>query len=124
MSSVSSRGCTGRTTLVGDAAHTMPPIVAQGANRAREDAWVLARSLGNGHHDPVATLRRYERLRRRVVRPIARFDATEYTYRYHPPVFDRLIPGGAAVSRAYGHWLRGANNYLRARDHRRRSGTP
>jgi FAD-dependent urate hydroxylase len=35
----------GRVTLVGDAAHSMPPTRAQGANQALEDAWSLARAL-------------------------------------------------------------------------------
>jgi 2-polyprenyl-6-methoxyphenol hydroxylase-like FAD-dependent oxidoreductase len=35
----------GRVTLIGDAAHTCPPTLAQGAAQAMEDALVLAESL-------------------------------------------------------------------------------
>ena len=36
----------GRVVLVGDAAHSCPPTVAQGAAMALEDAWVLSELLG------------------------------------------------------------------------------
>lgn len=53
----------GRVTLLGDAAHAMEPFQAQGAAQAVEDAYVLAACLADGGRDPVAALRRYERIR-------------------------------------------------------------
>ncbi len=102
---------TARSTLLGDAAHTMPPIVAQGANQALEDAWLLVRLLTTRQGDLTDTLRHYERLRSRRVSPIARLAATEYTYRYHPPRFDRLVPS-ALATRAYTYWLHGTSDFL------------
>ena len=52
----------GRVTLLGDAAHAMPPFLAQGAAQAIEDAVVLAQCL-KGASDIPAALRRYEALR-------------------------------------------------------------
>ena len=49
----------GRVTLLGDAAHAMPPFLAQGAAQAIEDAIVLAQCL-TGASDIPAALRRYE----------------------------------------------------------------
>jgi 2-polyprenyl-6-methoxyphenol hydroxylase-like FAD-dependent oxidoreductase len=51
-----------RITLLGDAAHPMLPHTAQGAAQALEDAAGLGRALRSGG-DPVAALRRYERVR-------------------------------------------------------------
>ncbi|MDQ0509255.1 FAD-dependent monooxygenase [Ancylobacter amanitiformis] len=53
---------TGRVTLLGDAAHAMPPFLAQGAAQAIEDAVVLAGTLKEAGDIP-AGLRRYEALR-------------------------------------------------------------
>jgi salicylate hydroxylase len=56
----------GQITLLGDAAHAMPPFFAQGAAQAIEDAWVLARCLkagGSGSGALAPALRRYESLR-------------------------------------------------------------
>jgi salicylate hydroxylase len=51
----------GRATLIGDAAHPMLPFLAQGANQALEDAWVLAAALAR---DPSPTaLQAYEAAR-------------------------------------------------------------
>jgi salicylate hydroxylase len=53
----------GTATLLGDAAHPMFPFFAQGAAQAIEDAAVIARCLAEGLEDPVAALRRYEKVR-------------------------------------------------------------
>jgi len=42
----------GRTLLIGDAAHACPPMLAQGAAMAAEDAIVLAELVGEGHPVP------------------------------------------------------------------------
>lgn len=53
----------GRLALVGDAAHPTLPFLAQGANMALEDAWVLADALDQ--EDDIATaFARYQALRR------------------------------------------------------------
>jgi salicylate hydroxylase len=49
----------GRVTLLGDAAHPTMPTLAQGANMAIEDGYVLARSLARHGHDIEAGLRAY-----------------------------------------------------------------
>jgi salicylate hydroxylase len=48
-----------RVTLLGDAAHPTMPTLAQGANMAIEDGYVLARSLARHDGDPDAGLRAY-----------------------------------------------------------------
>jgi salicylate hydroxylase len=53
----------GGATLLGDAAHPMFPFFAQGAAQSIEDAAVLAQCLAADAGDPVAALRRYEKLR-------------------------------------------------------------
>jgi salicylate hydroxylase len=70
----------GRLAILGDAAHPTLPFLAQGANLAIEDAWVLAACcdeaavLGEG-------LARYQRLRRdRVCRTIAAANANARNY--------------------------------------------
>jgi 3-hydroxybenzoate 6-monooxygenase len=53
---------TNRIALLGDAAHPMLPVLAQGGCQALEDAWVLTRSLSRGQ-DAEAGLRGYDRVR-------------------------------------------------------------
>lgn len=61
----------GRLALVGDAAHAMPPFLAQGAAMAIEDAWVLADHLRDTD-DVAEAFRRYEDARKPRVRRVAR----------------------------------------------------
>jgi salicylate hydroxylase len=63
--------------LVGDAAHPTLPFLAQGANLALEDAWVLARSIAGGQDLEKA----YQSIRKpRVTRAIAAADANARNY--------------------------------------------
>jgi FAD-dependent urate hydroxylase len=62
----------GAMTLLGDAAHTMPPALAQGANQALLDTMVLRKALSDfreasqgGNGDLASALRWYEKTRRR-----------------------------------------------------------
>ena len=65
----------GRVTLVGDAAHGMPPFVAQGVNQGFEDAATIAQLIAeldlNANWDnakPITeAFRKYEQLRRPIV---------------------------------------------------------
>ncbi|OBI82593.1 2-polyprenyl-6-methoxyphenol hydroxylase [Mycobacterium sp. 1245805.9] len=71
----------GPVTLLGDAAHTMPPTLAQGTNQALLDTMVLRRELSGVRVDSgpgdlakeiAAALRRYEKARRRRVGAVSR----------------------------------------------------
>ncbi|SDJ04008.1 salicylate hydroxylase [Actinokineospora alba] len=65
-----------RITLVGDAAHAMPPFLAQGANLAMEDAAVLVACLDDAAGDVVTALRRYETARAERVAAVHRLTAS------------------------------------------------
>lgn len=69
----------GPVTLLGDAAHTMPPTLAQGTNQALLDTMVLCKALldfrngiNGGNADLASALRRYEKTRRRKVMAVSR----------------------------------------------------
>jgi FAD-dependent urate hydroxylase len=68
----------GALTLLGDAAHTMPPTLAQGTNQALLDTMVLCKALSdfrngtNGNGDLSSALRWYEKTRRRKVTAVSR----------------------------------------------------
>lgn len=55
--------------ILGDAAHPTLPFLAQGANMALEDAWVLAEALA-GHDTPAAGMAAYQAAREDRVRRI------------------------------------------------------
>ncbi|MBS4728833.1 FAD-dependent monooxygenase [Mycobacterium sp. SM1] len=68
----------GAVTLLGDAAHTMPPTLAQGTNQALLDAMVLRKALSdvrnssNGSNGDLPTaLRWYEKTRRRQLKAVS-----------------------------------------------------
>ncbi|WP_425043878.1 FAD-dependent monooxygenase [Primorskyibacter sp. S87] len=71
----------GCVAILGDAAHPTLPFLAQGANMALEDAWVLADSLAKSE-TPGEALTGYQRRRRdRAVRVIAA--ANNNAWKYH-----------------------------------------
>ena len=104
----------GRVTVIGDAAHSMPPTRAQGANQALEDAWAMACALRQARDaDGVpAALRAFEKARSPRAALVARHASAEDINRYRP-VVSRLIPG-ALASRYYTRWLSQISNYLSA----------
>lgn len=53
----------GRVTLLGDAAHAMPPFIGQGAGMSIEDSYVLAAALDHLSGDITGALGLYEKLR-------------------------------------------------------------
>jgi FAD-dependent urate hydroxylase len=105
---------TGRMTVIGDAAHSMPPTRAQGANQALEDAWAMAAALrgaGDVAGDGVAgALRSYERARSRKAALVARHSGSE-DYNRYGRLLARLVPS-AVASRYYTRWLAQVSNYL------------
>lgn len=101
-----------RTTLVGDAAHVMPPALAQGANQSLEDAWALARSLSDD--DVTASLRRYEAARRRRVTIVSRLALLATTQQGRPWTRVSRLPT-RPVTWACGTALR-ASSALLSRD--------
>ena len=63
----------GAVTLLGDAAHTMPPTLAQGTNQALLDTMVLCKALSDLPEgvDVSTALRWYEKTRRRKVKAVS-----------------------------------------------------
>jgi FAD-dependent urate hydroxylase len=63
----------GAVTLLGDAAHTMPPTLAQGTNQALLDTMVLCKALSDLPEgvDVSTALRSYEKTRRRRVKAVS-----------------------------------------------------
>ncbi|PRX35024.1 salicylate hydroxylase [Meinhardsimonia xiamenensis] len=104
-----------RLAILGDAAHPTLPFLAQGANMALEDAWVLARCLDE--EEPSRALAAYQAARRaRVVRAIEAANANARNYHLANPLLRGLAHGvlrlggalfpHAALSRfewLYGH---------------------
>ncbi|SIO13949.1 salicylate hydroxylase [Rhodovulum sp. ES.010] len=77
----------GPAAILGDAAHPTLPFLAQGANMALEDAWVLAGALET-HRDPQAAFAAYQAERRPRTMKIVE-TATQNARNYHlrfPPL--------------------------------------
>ncbi|MEM9031782.1 MAG: FAD-dependent monooxygenase [Pseudomonadota bacterium] len=79
--------------LLGDAAHPMLPFLAQGANMALEDAWVLADCLAR-HESRGAAFAAYEALRRTRVSRVVDV-ATANARNYHLSGLRRRLAHGA-----------------------------
>ena len=96
----------GRVTLLGDAAHAVPPSLAQGTNQAVEDAAALARALRRptATADPTAALRAYERASRPRTTIVSEASRREPTGRLLPEALLRAVPDRAATAVLRG-WL-------------------
>ena len=77
----------GALTLLGDAAHTMPPTLAQGTNQALLDTMVLCKALSdfrkgtnNSDGDLLNALRWYEKTRRRKVKAVSRVASLQVSH--------------------------------------------
>lgn len=89
----------GAVTLLGDAAHTMPPTLAQGTNQALLDTMVLRKALSdlrNRDGDVPGALRWYERTRRPKVRAVSwlttlQVSRPEYVLRPAGLISDRFM---------------------------------
>lgn len=101
--------------LLGDAAHPTLPFLAQGANLALEDAWVLAACLG-GESAPGAAA--YQRRREaRVRRVIAAAEGNAWRYHLRPgPVRSLAHLGLRGLSRLAPGRLVGAYDWLYGHD--------
>ena len=89
----------GRAVILGDAAHATLPFLAQGANMALEDAWVLAEELAARPGEVAAALAGYEARRARRCRAIvAAADRNARAYHLRAPI----APVGHAVLRLAG----------------------
>jgi len=104
----------GRVVLVGDAAHTMPPYLAQGANQALEDAWILTTQLRSSA-DPAHAVRTYGDKRRRKAAAVSHLAVSSLAggqLRW----LDRVTPAGGlpiGLSTAlYGYFIRAASSVL------------
>jgi salicylate hydroxylase len=93
----------GRTTLLGDACHAMPPSLGQGAVMAIEDAVMLARCLEHDRDDPVRALRRYQAVREPRARAVVDKSWAQSRRRHHPA----LARPETAVPYIDEHWAPG-----------------
>ncbi len=77
----------GGVALLGDAAHPTLPFMAQGANMALEDAWVLADCLAGAAGDVAAALPAYQARRHaRAARIVAAANGNAWKYHLRAPL--------------------------------------
>ena len=113
----------GAVTLLGDAAHTMPPTLAQGTNQALLDTMVLCKVLsdfqkdwGGAHsniRDLSGALRRYENTRRRKVKAVS-WVTTQQVSRS-----ESALRPASMISDRFMSWA--LTTFLRSVSHRRMS---
>lgn len=105
-------------TLLGDAAHTMPPILAQGTNQALLDAMVLRKAISDFRNgtsgsagDLSSALRWYEKTRRR------RLSAVSWVTSRQMSQSESVLKPVAMISDSFGTWA--MTNFMRSLSHRR-----
>ena len=108
----------GAVTLLGDAAHTMPPILAQGTNQALLDTMVLCKALSDlrkgpngGNGDLTSALRSYEKTRRR------RLTAVSWVTSRQMSQSESVLKPASMISDSFGNWA--MTTFLRSISHRR-----
>lgn len=105
----------GALTLLGDAAHTMPPTLAQGTNQALLDTMVLCKALShfqNGsHRDLSAALRWYEKTRRHRVAVVSRVASLQVSHG------EAVLRPAAMISDRFMTWA--LATFLQVLSHRR-----
>jgi salicylate hydroxylase len=90
----------GRCTLLGDACHAMVPFLAQGANMAIEDGFVLARCLEKYPSDHQTAFARYEAVRReRANRAVT--GSADMVAHFHNPEMADAAGAQAHVARSF-----------------------
>src|SRR5262249_2528014 len=94
------RWTVGRVSLLGDACHSMVPFLAQGANMAIEDGYILARPLTGPDADLAARLLKYESARRERTRRAGEGSAANIQ-RFHNKVLADPTKAREYVSREW-----------------------
>ena len=105
-------------TLLGDAAHTMPPTLAQGTNQALLDTMVLCKALsdyqsGRNGSDLSNALRSYEKTRRRSVSAVSRVTSLQVSHG------ESVLRPAAVIPDRYLTWA--LTTFLSSVSHRRMS---
>jgi FAD-dependent urate hydroxylase len=108
----------GPLTLLGDAAHTMPPTLAQGTNQALLDTMVLCKALsdlqqGTRFGDVTGALRWYEKTRRRRVGAVSRVASFQVAHG------ESILRPAALLSDRFHTWA--LSTFLSCTSHRRLS---
>lgn len=101
----------GAMTLLGDAAHTMPPILAQGTNQALLDTMLLRKALSGCRHAPDRALRWYEKTRRRQLAAVSWVTSRQMSQS------ETVLKPAAMVSDSFGTWA--MTTFLRSTSHQR-----
>ncbi len=104
----------GALTLLGDAAHTMPPTLAQGTNQALLDTMVLCKALSDfrsGRGGLPSALRWYEKTRRRKLTAVSRLVSLQVAHD------ESVLRPAAMISDRFHTWV--LFMFLRWLSHRR-----
>ena len=102
----------GPLTLLGDAAHTMPPTLAQGTNQALLDTMVLCKALADRRDGDLSkALRAYEKTRRRSVSAVSRVTSLQVSHG------EAVLRPAAVIPDRYMTWA--LTTFLSSVSHRR-----